>query len=154
MPARGFAPPAEQPAAPSRQACATVRSAAGSPGACASTLIERISEPTTTAPNANTPAALTHLEWSNARVSDRPAAEEIPELKGQPARDIVVFGGVRFARSLAAGGLIDEHRINVQPVALGDGLPLLYGLPEPLRLELVSSTAWADGPITQTYVPR
>ena len=31
---------------------------------------------------------------------------------------------------------------------------LLHGLPEPRRLELVSSTAWADGPITQTYVSR
>ena len=99
-------------------------------------------------------STLTHVEWSNARVSDRPAEEEIPELKGQPGKDIVVFGGASFARSLAAHGLIDEYRINVQPVALGDGLPLLHGLDEPLRLELVSSTAWADGPITQTYVPR
>ena len=99
-------------------------------------------------------STLTHVEWSNARVSDRPAEEEIPELKGQPGKDIVVFGGASFARSLAAHGLIDEYRINVQPVALGDGLPLLHGLDEPLRLELVSSTAWADGPITQTYVAR
>jgi dihydrofolate reductase len=94
------------------------------------------------------------VEWSNARVSDRPAEEEIPELKRQPGKDIVVFGGASFARSLAGHGLIDEYRINVQPVALGDGLPLLHGLPEPLALQLVSSTAWADGPITQTYVPR
>ena len=35
-----------------------------------------------------------------------------------------------------------------------DGLPLLHGLPKPLALELVGSTAWADGPITQAYVPR
>ena len=99
-------------------------------------------------------STLTDLEWSNARVTDRPVEEEIPELKGQPGKDIVVFGGVSFARSLAAHGLIDEYRINVRPVALGDGLPLLHGLRQPLRLELVSSTAWADGPITQTYVPR
>jgi dihydrofolate reductase len=97
---------------------------------------------------------LTELEWSNARVSDRPAEEEIPELKREPGNDIVVFGGAGFARSLAAHGLIDEYRINVQPVAFGDGLPLLHGLDAPLRLELVSSTAWADGPVTQTYVPR
>jgi dihydrofolate reductase len=99
-------------------------------------------------------STLGDVEWSNARVSDRPAEEEIPELKNQPGKDIVVFGGASFARSLAAHGLIDEYRINVQPVALGDGLPLLHGLPEPLRLELVSSTAWADGPVTQTYIPR
>ena len=77
-----------------------------------------------------------------------------PSSSAEPGKDIVVFGGASFARSLAAHGLIDEYRINVQPVALGDGLPLLHGLPEPLPLELVSSTAWADGPITQTYVPR
>jgi dihydrofolate reductase len=99
-------------------------------------------------------STLTDVEWSNARVSDRQAEEEIPELKGQPGKDIVVFGGASFARSLAVHGLIDEYRINVQPVALGDGLPLLRGLREPQRLELVSSTAWADGPITQTYVLR
>jgi dihydrofolate reductase len=99
-------------------------------------------------------STLTDVTWSNARVTDRPAEEEIPKLKRQPGKDIVVFGGASFARSLAAHGLIDEYRINVQPVALGDGLPLLHGLREPLRLELVSSTAWADGPITQTYVSR
>ncbi len=99
-------------------------------------------------------STLTELDWSNARVSGRQVQEEIPELKAQPGKDIVVFGGVSFARSLAAHGLIDEYRINVQPVALGDGLPLLQGLPEPQPLELVASTAWADGPITQTYVPR
>ena len=99
-------------------------------------------------------STLTHVEWSNARVSDRPAEEEIPEFKDQPGKDIVVFGGASFARSLAAHGLIDEYRINVQPVALGDGLPLLHGLGEPQRLELVSSTTWADGPITHTYVTR
>jgi dihydrofolate reductase len=99
-------------------------------------------------------STLTELDWSNTRVSGRPVEEEIPELKAEAGRDIVVFGGVSFARSLAAHRLIDEYRINVQPVALGDGLPLLQGLPEPQPLELVASTAWADGPITQTYVPR
>ena len=99
-------------------------------------------------------STLTDVEWTNARVTNRPAEEEIPELKRQPGKDIVVFGGAGFARSLAVHGLIDEYRINVQPVALGDGLPLLHGLRKPQRLELVSSTAWADGPITQTYVPR
>ena len=99
-------------------------------------------------------STVTEVQWDNARVTDRPAEEEIPELKGQPGKDLVVFGGVSFARSLAGHGLIDEYRINVQPVALGDGLPLLHGLDEPLRLELVSSTTWADGPVTQTYVAR
>ena len=91
------------------------------------------------------------IEWENARVTDRPAEQEIPDLKRRPGRDLVVFGGASFARSLAAHGLIDEYRINVHPVALGDGLPLL---PDSLPLELVCSAAWADGTVTHTYVPR
>lgn len=98
-------------------------------------------------------STLTEVDWSNARVSDRPVEDEVPELKREPGNDIVVFGGASFARSLAGHGLIDEYRLVVQPVALGNGLPLLHGLPEPLRLELVSSTAYADGPIAHTYVP-
>jgi dihydrofolate reductase len=97
-------------------------------------------------------STLSEVEWSNARVSNRPVEEEIPELKREAGQDIVVFGGASFARSLAAHGLIDEYRVVVQPVALGDGLPLLQGLSEPLPLELVSSTVYADGPIAHTYV--
>jgi dihydrofolate reductase len=96
-------------------------------------------------------STLSEVEWSNARVSNRPLEEEIPELKRQAEKDIVVFGGARFVRSLARHRLIDEYRLTVHPVALGDGLPLLHGLPEPLRLELVSSTAYADGAVTHTY---
>ena len=96
-------------------------------------------------------STLTEVEWTNARVSQRPVEAEIPELKREAGKDIVVFGGGGFARSLARHRLIDEYRLTVQPVALGDGLPLLHGLPEPLRLELVSSTAYADGPVTHTY---
>ena len=47
--------------------------------------------------------------------------------------------------------LIDEYRLTIQPVALGDGMPLMQGLPEPRRLELISSTAYADGCVAQVY---
>ena len=96
-------------------------------------------------------STISEVEWGNSRVSNRAVEEEIPELKRRPEQDIVVFGGAAFARSLAHHGLIDEYRIVVQPFALGDGLPLLHGLPEPVRLELISTTAYADGPITHAY---
>jgi dihydrofolate reductase len=94
-------------------------------------------------------SSLSELEWSDARVTARPVSEEIPDLKREPGKDIVVFGGASFARSLAGHGLIDEYRINVHPVALGEGLRLL---PDSLRLELVCSSAWADGTVTHTYI--
>jgi dihydrofolate reductase len=94
-------------------------------------------------------STLSEVEWNDARVTARPVEEEIPDLKREPGKDIVVFGGASFARSLAGHDLIDEYRINVHPVALGDGLPLL---PDSLLLELVCSSAWADGTVTHTYI--
>jgi dihydrofolate reductase len=98
-------------------------------------------------------STLPGVEWSNARVSREAVEDEIPRLRGQPGKDIVCFGGARFAHSLARHRLIDEYRLTIQPVALGDGLSLLHGLPEPQRLNLYSSTAYADGAVTQIYVP-
>ena len=95
-------------------------------------------------------STLTDVRWSNARVSDRPVEEEVPSSSagGQGHR------GVRrwpLRPLLARHRLLDEYRLTVHPVALGDGLALLHGPPEPLLLELVSSTADADGAVTHTH---
>jgi dihydrofolate reductase len=89
------------------------------------------------------------FEWANARQTLRPVEEEIPELKEGGGGDIVCFGGARFAHSLARHRLIDEYRLTVHPVALGAGLPLWHGLPEPQRFAPVSTTTYPDGAVTQ-----
>jgi dihydrofolate reductase len=60
---------------------------------------------------------------------------------------------VRIAHSLIRERLIDEYRLTVHPVMLGDGLSLMHGLPEPQRLELISSTTYADGTVSQVLRP-
>ena len=97
--------------------------------------------------------SLPGVEWSNARLTRRALREEIPELKGQEGGDIVVFGGARIAQSLIRERLVDECRLTVHPVALGEGLALLPGLPEPRRFEMVSATAYADGCVSHVLRP-
>jgi dihydrofolate reductase len=97
--------------------------------------------------------SLAAVEWSNASLTRRPLAEEIPERKAEAGKDIVVFGGVRIAHSLIRERLVDEYRLTIHPVALGEGLPLMHGLPEPQRFETVSSTAYADGSLSQVMRP-
>lgn len=87
------------------------------------------------------------FEWANATHSPRPVEEAIPELKRSAAGDIVCFGGARFAHSLARHRLIDEYRLTVHPVALGKGLPLWHGLPEPQRFAPISTSAYPDGAV-------
>lgn len=91
--------------------------------------------------------------WNNARLSRAALAAEIPALKREPGKAIVVFGGAQIAHSLIRERLIDEYRLTVHPVALGEGLPLMHGLPEPQRFELISSTTYADGAVSQVLRP-
>ncbi len=87
-------------------------------------------------------------EWVNSEHSARPLAEHIAELKREEGKDIVCFGGAKIAHSLAREHLIDEYRLTVHPVALGEGLPLWHGLPEPQRFTSVSTSTYADGSVT------
>jgi dihydrofolate reductase len=96
---------------------------------------------------------LSEVTWNAARISRAPLEEEIPALRRAEDRDVVVFGGARIAHSLIRHRLIDEYRLTVHPVALGAGLPLMHGLPEPQRLEPISSKAYADGCVTQVLRP-
>jgi dihydrofolate reductase len=91
--------------------------------------------------------------WSDTRLTEAPIEREIPRLKREPGKDIAVFGGGHFAHSLIRARLVDEYRLTVHPVALGDGLSLMHGLPEPQRFELISSTAYADGCVVQVMRP-
>jgi dihydrofolate reductase len=93
------------------------------------------------------------VDWSNSRLTRRPLAEEVPELKRAAGKDLVIFGGARIAHSAIREGLVDEYRLTVHPVMLGDGLSFMHGQPEPVRLELVSSTAYTDGSVMQVLRP-
>jgi dihydrofolate reductase len=97
--------------------------------------------------------SLTEVTWNNARISRALLEEEVPALKREPGKDLVVFGGARIANSLMRLRLIDEYRLTIHPVALGEGLPLMHGLPEPQRLDLISTTAYADGCVAQVLRP-
>ena len=39
---------------------------------------------------------LPSVDWNNARLSRGAIQDEIPELKQQPGKDIIAFGGARF----------------------------------------------------------
>ena len=91
--------------------------------------------------------------WAEAYVARGDLATEIAALKQQSGKDMLAHGGASFARSLASLGLIDEYRLLVHPVALGQGLPLSADLPRPLDLKRVSATSFPGGCVAQVYRP-
>lgn len=53
------------------------------------------------------------------------AERVVRDLRTKPGKDIALFGGGELFRSLLAAGLVDEVSVNVIPVLLGGGIPLL-----------------------------
>ena len=64
------------------------------------------------------------------------AARTVADLKTKAGKDIALFGGGELFRSLLAAGLVDEVRVNVVPILLGGGIPLLPPPAERTRLKL------------------
>ena len=94
---------------------------------------------------------LERAEWPESRIARGDLAEEIADLKREPGKDLMAWGGAAFAQSLTRLGLVDEYRLIHQPVALGDGLPLFKGLAAPLRLELIDTQTYCTGATLSIY---
>jgi dihydrofolate reductase len=97
--------------------------------------------------------SLERADWADSRIARGDLADEIAKLKREPGKDMTAWGGAAFAQSLTRLRLVDEYRLVLQPVALGDGLPLFKGLSEPLRLELVDATTYNTGAALHVYRP-
>ena len=94
---------------------------------------------------------LESVEWNNARVIKDNIGEEIIRLKQQPGRNMIIFGSPCLAHSLMERGLIDHFRINVNPIVLGEGIPLFKNADERIHLRLLQSKSFHSGVIGLLY---
>jgi dihydrofolate reductase len=91
--------------------------------------------------------------WADTRIARGDLAGEITRLKREPGNDVIVHGGATFVQALSRLSLIDEYRLVIQPVALGNGLPLFRDLPAPLHLELAEARTFPHGTVIHVYRP-
>lgn len=80
-----------------------------------------------------------------------PPEAYVARLKEQEGGTIWLFGGGQLATALSGAGLVDDYLIAVQPVLLGDGIPLWRGAPHAQRLEPVLARTWPDGIVELRY---
>jgi len=92
-------------------------------------------------------------EWAGSRMARGDLAEEIAALKSESGGEIMAHGGAAFVQSLSRLGLIDEYRLVILPVALGNGLPLFKDLAKPLRVDLAEAQSFPDGTVIHVYQP-
>jgi dihydrofolate reductase len=90
-------------------------------------------------------------EWNNTRVVSEGPEDEIRRLKKEPGKAISVQGSASIVQALGRADLVDEYRLYVHPVLLGDGKPLFAGGFVRQDFELVRSKTYANGVIAASY---
>ena len=91
--------------------------------------------------------------WNNTRLVKDSIAEEIENLKRQSGKDVALLGSGTILTELAQRGLIDEYRIMVNPVVLGEGTPLFKGIKDRLKLRLIKTRTFKSGNVLLYYEP-
>jgi dihydrofolate reductase len=96
---------------------------------------------------------LDDVSWSGAELIDGDVAERVAELKSRPGRELQVHGSGDLAQTLMRHDLIDEYRLLIYPVLLGDGRRLFADGTVPSALRLVDSRTTGAGVTVNTYEP-
>lgn len=94
---------------------------------------------------------LSSADWANTRLVSTDAAEEVARLKQQPGGDILVFGSAELCDSLTRAGLIDEYRLGLNPIALGEGNPLFKPGSGPAKMRLLEARPLETGCVLLFY---
>ena len=93
------------------------------------------------------------LGWDNSTLIKEDVAEEIAGLKRQTGGDISISGSGSLVRSLLKDGLIDELKLMIHPVVVGNGKRLFEEGGDQKGLKLVDSKTFSTGVVYLTYQP-
>ena len=90
------------------------------------------------------------VTWPNSRLESGDIMASVRRLKEQDGGDILVSGGAMLAQTLSGAGLVDEYRLVMHPLALGEGLPVFS---TQVDLELRETHRMANGVVALVYTP-
>jgi len=87
----------------------------------------------------------------NTKIISDNLSKEINELKKQPGSEILLFGSPTATHSLIQQNLIDGYWLFVNPVILGQGIPLFTGIKDKIKLKLLNTHQFTSGVTELNY---
>jgi dihydrofolate reductase len=96
--------------------------------------------------------SLESATWNNTTIVSGDVAQRLRELRDETDGDLVVSGSPTLVRSLLAVGLVDELRVLLHPIVVGQGARLFEGTTA-LGLELVDHEVFTTGVLNLAYRP-
>jgi dihydrofolate reductase len=94
---------------------------------------------------------LDKVDWENATVVTEDLAGKVKKLKAQPGKDILILGSGSIVAQLTEVNLIDEFRMIINPVILGDGKPQFNKNLTRKKLQLTDIRQLASGVVILYY---
>lgn len=94
---------------------------------------------------------LEKVEWNNTILIKDNIAEEITKLKQKSGRNMMIFGSPGIVSAFMKNNLIDEFRLNINPVILGNGIPLFKDISDRINLNLIKTKTFTSGVIGLHY---
>jgi RibD C-terminal domain len=80
--------------------------------------------------------------------------EGVAELKRRPGNELQVHGGGTLIRTLMEHDLVDEYRLLIHPVVLGNGKRLFADGTTPTAFTLIDTTTTSRGVVSSTSTSR
>lgn len=96
---------------------------------------------------------LKNASWNNTRIISDNIVEEMNKLKKTGTKDMTVLGSGTILTFFTQYNLIDEYQFMIDPVALGEGSPVLKNITSKLDLTLIKSRVYKSGVILACYHP-
>jgi dihydrofolate reductase len=98
-------------------------------------------------------ATLHEPKWNNSTILKGEVVNEVSKLKRELAGDIVVYASAQLIHTLMEHDLVDELRLTIYPVVLGDGEHLFGETSNTKPMRLVDTRTVGDGLAHLTYRP-
>jgi dihydrofolate reductase len=96
--------------------------------------------------------SLTAATW-NATIIQGDVAGEVRKLKRADGGDLLIGGSGQLIDYLTEHGLIDEYKLMIHPIVLGEGTRRLFGGAPRRTLSLTDTATLPNGIVVLTYHP-
>ena len=78
-------------------------------------------------------------------------AAEVNKIKKRPGKDIWLYGGASLITNFINLEFVDEFRLSVHPIILGEGKPLFTDIKKIINLRLVDTKEFSSGVVQLIY---
>jgi dihydrofolate reductase len=97
--------------------------------------------------------SLTDASWPETTIVNGEATDLVARIKPTVDKDLLVLGSAHLTANLAQAGVLDELRVMVCPIVLGQGRSLFEDLQNRVQLTVLHVRQFHSGNLVLTYRP-